>query len=57
MLVLLITFMVTAPISTAEEGKSSPESSSILKNEKNDPVTISINSKVKFLFKKKHQKT
>ena len=43
MLVLLIIFMVTAPLLTAGIKINLPESSSILKNEKNKPVTVSIN--------------
>ena len=45
MLVLLIIFMVTAPLLTAGIKVNLPESTSILKNEKNDPVTVTINSK------------
>ncbi len=53
MLVLLIIFMVTAPLLTAGIKVNLPESSSILKNEKNDPVTISINSKGEMFIQKK----
>ena len=53
MLVLLIIFMVTAPLLTAGIKVNLPESSSILKNEKNDPVTISINSKGEIFIQKK----
>ena len=49
MLVLLIIFMVTAPLLTSGIKINLPESSSILKNEKKEPVTISLNSKGKFL--------
>ena len=41
MLVLLIIFMVTAPLLTAGIKINLPESASVLKNEKNDPVTVS----------------
>ena len=44
MLVLLIIFMVTAPLLTAGIKVNLPESTSILKNEKSDPVTVTINS-------------
>ena len=37
MLVLLIIFMVTAPLLTAGIKINLPESASVLKNEKNDP--------------------
>ena len=53
MLVLLIIFMVTAPLLTAGIKVNLPESSSILKNEKNDPVTISMNSKGEIYIQKK----
>ena len=53
MLVLLIIFMVTAPLLTAGIKVNLPESSSVLKNEKNDPVTISMNSKGEIYIKKK----
>jgi len=53
MLVLLIIFMVTAPLLTAGIKVNLPKSSSILKNEKKDPVTISINSKGEFFIQKK----
>lgn len=57
MLVLLIIFMVTAPLLTSGIKINLPESSSVLKNEKNDPVTVSINSKGEiFLQKKKYTK-
>ncbi len=45
--------MVTAPLLTAGIKVNLPESSSILKNEKNDPVTISINSKGEIFIQKK----
>ena len=58
MLVLLIIFMVTAPLLTAGIKVNLPESTSILKNEKNDPVTVTINSKGEiFLQKKKFSST
>ena len=53
MLVLLIIFMVTAPLLTAGIKVNLPESTSILKNEKNDPVTVTINSKGKIFLQKK----
>ena len=53
MLVLLIIFMVTAPLLTAGIKVNLPESSSILKNEKNDPVTVSIDSKGQIYMQKK----
>tara|TARA_B100001115_G_C15705237_1_gene342234 strand:+ start:218 stop:619 length:402 start_codon:yes stop_codon:yes gene_type:complete len=53
MLVLLIIFMVTAPLLTAGIKVNLPESSSILKNEKKDPVTVSINSKGEIFIQKK----
>ena len=57
MLVLLIIFMVTAPLLTAGIKINLPESASILKNEKNDPVTVSIDSKGDvYLQKKSFQK-
>ena len=40
MLVLLIIFMVTAPLLTSGIKINLPESSSVLKNEKKDPVTV-----------------
>ncbi len=54
MLVLLIIFMVTAPLLTAGIKINLPESSSILKNEKNDPVTVSIDSKGDVYLQKKN---
>ncbi len=53
MLVLLIIFMVTAPLLTAGIKVNLPESTSILKNEKNDPVTVTINSKGEIFLQKK----
>ncbi len=53
MLVLLIIFMVTAPLLTSGIKINLPESSSVLKNEKKDPVTISINSKGETFIQKK----
>ena len=53
MLVLLIIFMVTAPLLTAGIKINLPESASVLKNEKNDPVTVSINSKGEIYIQKK----
>ena len=53
MLVLLIIFMVTAPLLTAGIKVNLPESSSVLKNEKNDPVTVTINSKGEIFLQKK----
>ena len=53
MLVLLIIFMVTAPLLTSDIKINLPESSSVLKNEKKDPVTVSINSKGEIFIQKK----
>ena len=53
MLVLLIIFMVTAPLLTSSIKINLPESSSVLKNEKKDPVTVSINSKGEIFIQKK----
>ena len=53
MLVLLIIFMVTAPLLTSGIKINLPESSSVLKNEKKDPVTVSINSKGEIFIQKK----
>ena len=53
MLVLLIIFMVTAPLLTSGIKINLPESSSVLKNEKKDPVTDSINSKGEIFIQKK----
>ena len=53
MLVLLIIFMVTAPLMTAGIKVNHPERTSILKNEKNDPVTVTINSKGEIFLQKK----
>ena len=52
MLVLLIIFMVTAPLLTSGIKINLPESSSVLKNEKKDPVTVSINSKGEIFIQK-----
>ena len=56
MLVLLIIFMVTAPLLTSGIKINLPESSSVLKNEKKDPVTVSINSKGEIFIQKKKKK-
>jgi len=53
MLVLLIIFMVTAPLLTSGIKINLPESSSILKNEKKEPVTISLDKKGKIFINKK----
>ena len=53
MLVLLIIFMVTAPLLTSGIKINLPESSSVLKNEKKDPITVSINSKGEIFIQKK----
>ena len=45
--------MVTAPLLTAGIKINLPESASVLKNEKNDPVTISMNSKGEIYIQKK----
>ncbi len=53
MLVLLIIFMVTAPLLTSGIKINLPQSSSILKNEQKEPVTISLNSDGKIFINKK----
>ncbi|MEE2695130.1 MAG: protein TolR [Pseudomonadota bacterium] len=53
MLVLLIIFMITAPLLSSGIKINLPESSSILKNEKKDPVTVSINSSGEIFIQKK----
>ena len=53
MLVLLIIYIVTAPLLTSGIKINLPESSSVLKNEKKDPVTVSINSKGEIFIQKK----
>ena len=53
MLVLLIIFMVTAPLLSSGIKINLPESSSVLKNEKKDPVTVSLNSKGEIFIQKK----
>ena len=45
--------MVTAPLLTAGIKINLPESASVLKNEKNDPVTVSMNSKGEIFIQKK----
>ena len=45
--------MVTAPLLTAGIKINLPESASVLKNEKNDPVTVSMNSKGEIYIQKK----
>ena len=45
--------MVTAPLLTSGIKINLPESSSILKNEKKDPVTVSLNSKGEIFIQKK----
>ena len=45
--------MVTAPLLTAGIKINLPESTSVLKNEKNDPVTVSMNSKGEIYIQKK----
>ena len=52
MLVVLIIFMVTAPLLTSGIKINLPESSSVLKNEKKDPVTVSINTKGEIFIQK-----
>ena len=51
MLVLLIIFMVTAPLLTVGVQVDLPESSADSLPDDQEPLTISINSKVKFIFK------
>ena len=53
MLVLLIIFMVTAPLLTSGIKINLPESSSVLKNEKKEPVTVSLNSSGNIYINKK----
>ena len=53
MLVLLIIFMVTAPLLSSGIKINLPESSSVLKNEKKDPVTVSMNKKGEIFIQKK----
>ena len=53
MLVLLIIFMVTAPLLTSGIKINLPESSSVLKNEKKEPVTVSLNSSGNIYMNKK----
>ncbi len=53
MLVLLIIFMVTAPLLSSGIKINLPESSSVLKNEKKDPVTVSINNNGEIFIQKK----
>tara|TARA_B100001057_G_scaffold97710_1_gene94501 strand:+ start:683 stop:1081 length:399 start_codon:yes stop_codon:yes gene_type:complete len=53
MLVLLIIFMITAPLLSSGIKINLPESSSVLKNEKKDPVTVSLNSKGEIFIQKK----
>ena len=45
--------MVTAPLLTAGIKINLPESASVLKNEKSDPVTVSMNSKGEIYIQKK----
>ena len=45
--------MVTAPLLTAGIKVNLPESASVLKNEKNDPVTVSMDSKGEIYIQKK----
>ena len=51
MLVLLIIFMVTAPLLTVGVQVDLPESSADSLPEEQEPLTLSINSKAKFLYK------
>ena len=53
MLVLLIIFMVTAPLLSSGIKINLPESSSVLKNEKKDHVTVSMNKKGEIFIQKK----
>ena len=58
MLVLLIIFMVTAPLLTAGVKVNLPESSADILSEKEEPVTVTINRKKEiFLQNKKISKT
>ena len=51
MLVLLIIFMVTAPLLTVGVQVDLPESAADSLPDDQEPLTLSINSKVKFIFK------
>ena len=51
MLVLLIIFMVTAPLLTVGVQVDLPESSADSLPDDQEPLTLTINSKVRFLFK------
>jgi len=53
MLVLLIIFMVTAPLLTVGVQVDLPETSADSLPEETEPLTLSINAKEKFLFKSK----
>ena len=53
MLVLLIIFMVTAPLLTAGIKVNLPESNNKSLSEKNEPVTVSINKKGEIFLQKK----
>ena len=52
MLVLLIIFMVTAPLLTVGVQVDLPETSADTLPEENEPLTLTINAKEKYLFKK-----
>ena len=52
MLVLLIIFMVTAPLLTVGVQVDLPETSADTLPEENEPLTLTINSKGEILFRK-----
>mgnify|MGYP001483118083 CR=1 FL=1 len=53
MLVLLIIFMVTAPLLTAGVKVNLPESTAKVLSDKNEPVTITVNGKGQIFLQKK----
>ena len=57
MLVLLIIFMVTAPLLTVGVQVDLPESSADSLPEETEPLTLQLMQKVKFLFKKQKLNT
>ena len=57
MLVLLIIFMVTAPLLTVGGQVDLPESSADSLPEETEPLTLQLMQKVKFLFKKQKLNT
>ena len=57
MLVLLIIFMVTAPLLTTGIKVNLPQSSADSISEKKEPITITINSKAEIFLQKKKMDT